>query len=129
MMMRKTRILMSAMRIAASCQIMMAFAGVTAAHAQAAPGPCRQIVAACLDAGFVQGGARTGDGIVVDCIRPIMLETAQRPRATKPLPQIDPQIVAACKTRNPDFGQGGREPAPADATPPSPPPPAAAPNP
>src|SRR5712675_2866920 len=31
------------MRIAAICQIMMAFAGATAAHAQAA-GPCREIV-------------------------------------------------------------------------------------
>jgi arylsulfatase A-like enzyme len=109
------------MRIAAICQITMALAGATAAHAQAA-GPCREIVAACREAGFTQGGARTGDGIQVDCVRPIMLGTAQPPRATKPLPQVDPQIVAACKARNPDFGQPNR--APSDARPPSPPPPA-----
>src|SRR5713226_8036872 len=109
------------MRIAAICQIMMAFAGATAAHAQAA-GPCREIVAACREAGFTQGGARTGDGIQVDCVRPIMLGTAQPPRATKPLPQVDPQIVAACKARSPDFGQPTR--APNAARPPSPPPPA-----
>src|SRR5258707_11591843 len=116
MTMSKTR-----MRIAAICQIMMAVGGATAAHAQAA-GPCREIVAACREAGFTQGGARTGDGIQVDCVRPIMLGTAPPPRATKPLPQVDPQIVAACKARNPDFGQPNR--APNDARPPSPPPPA-----
>jgi hypothetical protein len=27
---------------------------------------------------------------------------------TKALPQIDPQIVAACKERDPNFGKGGR---------------------
>jgi len=110
------------MRIAAICQIMMAVGGATAAHAQAA-GPCREIVAACREAGFTQGGARTGDGIQVDCVRPIMLGTAQPPRAAKPLPQIDPQIVAACKARNPDFGQQ-RNRAPNDTAPRSPPPPA-----
>jgi len=110
------------MRIAAICQIMMAVGGATAAHAQAA-GPCREIVAACREAGFTQGGARTGDGIQVDCVRPIMLGTAQPPRAAKPLPQIDPQIVAACKARNPDFGQQ-RNRAPNDTAPRSPPSPA-----
>jgi N-acetylglucosamine-6-sulfatase len=110
------------MQIAAICQITMALAGATAAHAQAA-GPCREIVAACREAGFTQGGARTGDGIVVDCVRPIMLGTAQPRRAVKPLPQIDPQIVAACKERNPDFGQQPNR-APNDTAPRSPPPPA-----
>src|SRR6266481_5944898 len=110
----KTRMSKTRMRIAAICQIMVAVGGATAAHAQAA-GPCREIVAACREAGFTQGGARTGDGIQVDCVRPIMLGTAQPPRAAKPLPQIDPQIVAACKARNPDFGQR----APNDARPPS----------
>ncbi len=117
MTMSKTR-----MRIAAICQIMVAVGGATAAHAQAA-GPCREIVAACREAGFTQGGARTGDGIQVDCVRPIMLGTAQPPRAAKPLPQIDPQIVAACKARNPDFGQQ-RNRAPNDTAPRSPPSPA-----
>src|SRR5262249_25997334 len=89
---------------------------------------CREIVVACQQAGFIQGGARTGDGIQVDCVRPILLGTAQPRRATRPLPQIDPQIVAACKARNPDFRQRNAAPAqavpPADATPPRPRPPA-----
>jgi len=115
----------TSVRIAAICQIMMALAGAAAAHAQAA-GPCREIAAACREAGFTQGGARTGDGIMVDCIRPIMLGAAQPRRATKPLPQIDPQTVAACKARNPDFGQLGRQAPAARTTPPSPPPPVGA---
>ena len=122
--MSKTQMPKSRMRIAAIGQIMLALAGATAAHAQA-QGPCQEIAAACRGAGFVPGGARTGEGIVVDCIRPIMLGTAQPRRATKPVPQVDPQVVAACKARNPNFGQGGGGGGPPDATPP----PAAAPLP
>jgi hypothetical protein len=32
--------------------------------------------------------------------------TAQRPKASKALPQVDPQIVAACKASNPSFRKG-----------------------
>jgi hypothetical protein len=66
--------------------------------------PCAQIAAACKEAGFVRNGAKTGVGIVVDCIRPIMMGTPQAAQGVKPLPQIDPQVVAACKQRNPNFG-------------------------
>jgi len=78
--------------------------------AQPAPkgGPCAQIREVCTQAGFVPNGANMGFGIVVDCIRPIMAGAPQRRRATKPLPQIDPQVVAACKNQNPNFGMGGR---------------------
>jgi hypothetical protein len=70
--------------------------------------PCAQIRAVCTQAGFVPNGATMGVGIVVDCIRPIMAGTPQRPRASRPLPQIDQQVVAACKSQNPNFGMGGR---------------------
>ena len=69
-----------------------------------AQGPCQQIMAACRQAGFLEKGASTGVGLAVDCVRPIVQGTAQRPKASKPLPQVDPQIVAACKTSNPNFG-------------------------
>jgi hypothetical protein len=60
---------------------------------QAVPmNPCAQIRAACTQ---------------VDCIRPIIAGNLQRKRATKPLPQIDPQVVVACKNQNPNFGMGG----------------------
>jgi hypothetical protein len=84
--------------------------------AQAAPGqaspdapirPCAQIREACAQAGFIFNGANMGVGIVVDCIRPIMAGTPQRRQAAKPLPEIDPQVVVACKNRNPNFGMGG----------------------
>jgi hypothetical protein len=85
------------------------------APAQSAPaqsglkgGPCAQIRTVCTQAGFVPNGANMGAGIVVDCIRPIMAGTPQRPRASRPLPQIDQQVVAACKSQNPNFGMGGR---------------------
>jgi hypothetical protein len=67
--------------------------------------PCARITAACSQAGFVPDGAKRGLGIMLDCVRPIMTETPQRKKATKALPQIDPQVVAACKERNPNFGK------------------------
>src|SRR5262245_23481976 len=76
MTMSKSQILTTRMRIAVICQVVMALAVATAAHAQA-EGPCRQIAAACRGAGFVVGGARNGEGVQVDCIRPIMLGMAQ----------------------------------------------------
>ena len=77
------------------------------APVQPAPkGACAQIRAACTQAGFVPNGVNIGVGIVVDCIRPIIAGTPQRGRATKPLPQIDPQVVIACKNQNPNFGMG-----------------------
>jgi hypothetical protein len=44
-------------------------------------GACAQIAAACKQAGFVPQGAKSGAGIVVDCIRPIMVGTPQGVRA------------------------------------------------
>ena len=84
------------------------------APAQSAPvqpapkGACAQIRTACAQAGFVPNGVNMGVGIEVDCIRPIIAGTPQRSRVTKPLPQIDPQVVIACKNQNPNFGMGGR---------------------
>ena len=68
-------------------------------------GPCAQIRAACEQAGFARGAAKEGNGIQVDCLRPIMLGTPQPRRASIPLPQVDPQLVEACKARNPAFGE------------------------
>jgi hypothetical protein len=69
--------------------------------------PCAKITAACRQAGFVPNGARMGLGIALDCIQPIMIGTPQRKQATKALPQIDPQVVQACKERSPNFGMDG----------------------
>jgi hypothetical protein len=92
------------LRIGMVCAVV--FAGATIAAAQAPRrGACGQIIAACQQAGFERGGAKAGNGIAVDCIRPIMQARAQPRRATKPLPQIAPEVVAACSAANPSFGQ------------------------
>jgi hypothetical protein len=99
-----------------------------AVSVQAAPrqGPCAEIRAACEQAGFVQGSARAGDGLFLDCIAPVMRGTPQPRRASKPLPQIDLQLVADCKAQNPNFGQRIAPPSQAvqplgEASPPQPP--------
>ena len=77
---------------------------VTAQPPQA-PGACGQIRAACKDAGFTLGGMSTGTGLLADCVIPIMQGIAQPAAATRPLPPVTPQVVAACKASNPQFGQ------------------------
>jgi hypothetical protein len=94
------------------------FTGISISLAQSAQAPavqvpwhpCAQIRAACTQAGFVPNGDKIGAGITVDCIQPIMVGTPQRKQATKPLPSLNPQIVVACKERNPSFGVGGGQP-------------------
>jgi hypothetical protein len=67
--------------------------------------PCMQIKEACTQAGFKAGAAKDGNGLVVDCIQPIMQGVPQRAKATTPLPQIDAKLIADCKAANPSFGQ------------------------
>jgi class 3 adenylate cyclase len=69
--------------------------------------PCIDIRTACEQAGFARGGVREGNGVFADCVTPIMRGTPQPQRANKTLPQIDPQIVIACRTQNPNFGEVG----------------------
>jgi hypothetical protein len=76
----------------------------TPAPAKAA-GPCAQIAAACKQAGFIEGDYKIGTGLQVDCIDPIMRGTPQPPKAKLQLPQVSPQLVAACKAKDPAFGQ------------------------
>jgi hypothetical protein len=71
----------------------------------AQPGPCAQITAVCTSAGFTQGGVGSGTGLQVDCVVPIMQGMAQPAAATRPLPHVDPQLIAACKASHPDFGR------------------------
>jgi hypothetical protein len=120
-------------RIGTLCIVILA--GATAAVAQSPRrGACGQIIAACQQAGFERGGAKAGNGIGVDCIRPIMQGRPQPRRATKQLPQIAPELVAACSAANPNFGQPraaaramppGQAPAPGQAQTPSEAPPPA----
>jgi SPOR domain len=67
-------------------------------------GLCQQIRFACLNAGFVQGGAREGNGLWRDCIDPVMQGWIPRGKRL-PLPHVNPRIVAACRMNNPNFGR------------------------
>jgi predicted Ser/Thr protein kinase len=71
-------------------------------------GPCEKIKQACADAGFVWRSVKKGNGLFSDCAIPLVQGTPQPPDATLPLPQIAPRIVAACKSRNPNFGIAGK---------------------
>ena len=70
--------------------------------------PCAQITNACKAAGFVNGAAKTGNGIGADCITPLIDGTAQPSQATIPLPEVDPAILAACKAASPNYGHFDR---------------------
>jgi lipoprotein-anchoring transpeptidase ErfK/SrfK len=85
--------------------LVVGLAASLAASAAQGQGSCEQIKAVCEDAGFVQGAASAGIGLQVDCIIPIMQGTGQRSRARKPLPKVDPQLVADCAGNHPRFGR------------------------
>jgi hypothetical protein len=72
---------------------------IYAPDAVLAQGPCAQILIACEQAGFVRGGARAGNGLQVDCVRPIMGGESQRRQASKPLPHVDAQLVSTSRPR------------------------------
>jgi hypothetical protein len=77
---------------------------VLAAPAMAAD-PCKQIVQQCQSSGFVAGQWKKGYGLWKDCVRPILGDS--RPSGiTKQIPSVSPAIVAACKAKNPKFGEG-----------------------
>jgi hypothetical protein len=81
---------------------------LVALSAPGVPGPCAQIVNACKSAGFVLGDVRQGYGLWMDCVRPIMNGAVQPTNADKPLPQVPSDVVAACRQRNPNFGEHER---------------------
>jgi N-acetylglucosamine-6-sulfatase len=105
-----------------SCMVLIVLAAPAGAQSGRAQGACAQITAACRDAGFVQGGAASGTGIQVDCVQPILQGTAAPRKAAKPLPKVAPNVIAACKAQNPDFGRAAQN-APEAAPAPAPPPP------
>jgi hypothetical protein len=62
-------------------------------------GPCKQIKEACQKAGFVQGEAKQGYGLWLDCVDPIVRGTAQPASAKKPLPAVGADVINACKAK------------------------------
>jgi lipoprotein-anchoring transpeptidase ErfK/SrfK len=93
-----------ALKFGITCQLVVATGAPAVAVAQG-QGACAQIKAACQSAGFIQGAARFGIGLQVDCIIPIVQGTAQRPTARIPLPQVEPRLVGQCVSDHPRFGR------------------------
>jgi len=94
-----------------ACTLIGCVAGsLSAQPAEKSPGPCEQVVQACKSAGFIAGDYKTGNGLWVDCVRPIMRGTGQPPKAKIPLPQVSADVVAACKAKRPNFGEGKERP-------------------
>jgi lipoprotein-anchoring transpeptidase ErfK/SrfK len=94
-----------AMPIGALVVLIFAAALPLATAAAQDQGACGQIRMACQGAGFIQGAVRQGIGLQVHCIMPIMQGRAQPVTARKPLPKVDPKLVADCKASRPNFGQ------------------------
>jgi hypothetical protein len=80
-------------------------ASLSAQNAQPEPGPCEQIVAACKQAGFIEGDYKNGNGLYGDCVGPLMRDTAQPQKAKILLPKVSADLVAACKQKHPNFGE------------------------
>jgi hypothetical protein len=97
--MRKLLILISQL------SLLSAAAAVDAQTAKEAPGPCEQIVAACKQAGFIEGDYKHGNGLYADCVGPIIRDTAQPADAKILLPKVSPDVVGACKQKHPNFGE------------------------
>jgi hypothetical protein len=72
------------------------------AHAE---GPCHKIKEQCQAAGFIQGDAKEGKGLWVDCVDPIIQGTTAK-KSVLPLPTVDASTIAACKKARPKFGAG-----------------------
>jgi hypothetical protein len=68
--------------------------------------PCAQIKQACEQAGFVKGDAKEGNGLWVDCIDPIMQGKPQPKKATKALPTVSSTLIAECKAKKANWGEG-----------------------
>jgi lipoprotein-anchoring transpeptidase ErfK/SrfK len=93
-----------ALKFGITCQVVAAMGAPAVAVAEG-HAACAQIKAACQSAGFIQGAARLGIGLQVDCIIPIVQGTAQRPKARIPVPQVDPRLVGQCVSDHPRFGR------------------------
>ncbi|HKR85443.1 MAG TPA: serine/threonine-protein kinase [Terriglobales bacterium] len=71
--------------------------------------PCALITKSCQDAGFTKDAGKGGIDLSADCVVPLIEGKPQPSDAAKPLPQIDPQIIAACKQMNPYYGHPSKK--------------------
>ena len=95
-------------RITCLCAVAVGFAISFPASKAQGQDPCEQIKTTCINAGFVPGGGASGNGLWRDCVNPILQGRAWSRKSGTPVPQVDPQIVAACQAQDPGFGHSKR---------------------
>lgn len=70
---------------------------------------CQQICQACSGAGYVYGQMGKGNGLLDDCVRPIVQgasEPAKAQQTGHTLPTVSASTIAQCKAANRKFGEG-----------------------
>jgi hypothetical protein len=63
--------------------------------------PCKAIADACKNAGYVHGGAKSGNGIMANCLKPLL--EGQSVKGVS----ISAEEVAACKAKMQEHHEGG----------------------
>jgi hypothetical protein len=102
--------------VATACTLLLGLAAPLSAATPATgtpptkEGPCGQITQACKSAGFIQGDYKSGKGLWLDCIDPIVRGVAQPSTSKIPLPSVSPATVSACKQKNPKYGEKPAQP-------------------
>lgn len=101
--MRKSTVILSSMVLATSLSFAVQAAGEPMTNTTATPNaamsmptsdnPCQKIEAACKDAGYMLGGAKTGKGLMKNCMGPIM--AGKTVEGVK----VEATDVAACKEK------------------------------
>jgi hypothetical protein len=70
---------------------------------------CQAICQKCSSSGYVYGQMGKGNGLLDDCVRPIVQGVAEPAKAQQTghtLPTVDAATITQCKTANPRFGEG-----------------------
>jgi len=70
----------------------------------AAPAACKQMADVCRKDGYLPADWKDYDGLWSDCVDPILQGQTIVPGAKRPLPSVDPKVVAACKASHPKYG-------------------------
>src|SRR5689334_18205380 len=69
-----------------------------------APAACKQMADVCRKDGYLPADWKDYDGLWSDCVDPILQGQTIVAGAKRPLPSIDPKVVAACKASHPKYG-------------------------
>jgi len=90
------------------CLLVAGLAAMLGSPSALGQNPCEQILEACRSAGFIRGASREGGGLIADCFKPLVEGSSPRKAGGPPMPQVDSQVVAACRAS--EAARAGRAP-------------------